>query len=369
MLKQLKSPLRLSFIGGGINSSIGKMHFLSSQLDDNFKVVSGFFSRNNRINIETQKFFNLSAERIYNNLTDLVKNEKNKVDFFVVLTPTPNHYEVLKKLIKENVNIICEKPILSNLKEVNKIENTLKNYNKKIYMTYNYSGYPAIREIKEIINSNKFGKLLSFNFGMTQESFLRKQDKDQKVKKWRKVDKDIPNLFLDLGIHLYNLSFFLLNDNPESVFANSLKFKNIISDSKMFLNYKSGIKGHFWISKSSLGKKNDLRIELYFEKKSILWSHDNLEYIYINDNEGKQTRIDRSVKSSIFNDSRYNRYRMGHPVGFLEAFSNIYEDIASDYITGKNKYVFNHMHGFKGIRFLNFWKTSSSQIKLIKTKI
>ena len=150
----------------------------------------------------------------------------------------------------------------------------------------------------------------------------------------------MPNLFLDLGIHLYNLSSFLIDENPSAVFANFLKYKNIISDSKLLLNYKSGTKGFFWISKSSLGSKNDLKIELFFEKRSILWSQNNLEYIFINDQEGKQTRIDRSVKSTIFNDKRYNRYRMGHPVGFVEAFSNIYEDIAHDHIDNNNQYVF-----------------------------
>lgn len=81
MLKQIKAPLRLSFIGGGFNSSIRKIHFLSSQLDDNFRLVSGFFSRNNKINFETQKFFNLPAERIYNNLGDGDRDHPTNYDF------------------------------------------------------------------------------------------------------------------------------------------------------------------------------------------------------------------------------------------------------------------------------------------------
>ena len=359
MQKRFSKPLKLSFIGGGINSSIGKMHFLSSQLDKNFEVVSGFFSRNTKDNIKSQKEYTLSKDRVYNNLIDLIKNEKNKVDFFVVLVPTPEHFKILKYLIDQNVNIICEKPILSNLNEINIIKNKLKKFKKKIYITYNYTGYPAIREIQAIIKKIKFGKLLSYNLFMTQESFLRKQNNDQKVKKWRKYDGIIPNLFLDLGIHLYNISYFLLKDKPSSLFANNLHYKNILSDSKIFLKYRNGVNGLFWISKSSIGNKNDLKIELFYEKCSIKWSQSDFEFIYINFPDGTQKRIDRSVNSEILSKKRYNRYRMGHPSGFLEAFSNMYEDIANDYVGKKNAYIFNEKDGFNGLVFLNYCEKSA----------
>ncbi len=369
MKSKINKPLKLSFIGGGINSSIGKMHLLSSQLEKNFEIVSGFFSRNIKDNIRSQKEYIISRDRIYNNLIELVENEMNLVDFFVILTPTPNHFEVLKYLISKNVNIICEKPILSNLKEVKIIQSKLKNYKKKIYVTYNYTGYPAIREIQQIINKKKLGKLLSYNLFMTQESFLRNQSKDQKLKNWRKYDGEISNLYLDLGIHLYNLSFFLLNIKPQSVFSDNIYYKNKLSDSKIFLNYSNGTKGLFWISKSSIGNKNDLRIELFFENCSIKWSQNDLEFIYINLPNGSQKRIDRSVNSKVFNNNRYNRYRMGHPSGFLEAFSNIYQDIADDFLNKKNTYTFNEDNSFSGLKFLNYCEQSAKKKKLINNMI
>ena len=213
MIKKINKPIQISFIGGGINSSIGNMHFISSQLDSNFRVSSGFFSRNKIKNIQSMKKYKIDSNRLYFNIDDLIKNEKNIVDFFLILTPTPDHFKTLIKLIKANVNIIVEKPILSNINEVNKINKLINNYKKKIYTIYNYTGYPALREIKHIIEKNNYGKLLSLNIFMTQESFLRNQNKDQKIKKWRKTDKEIPNLFLDLGIHVHNLSNFLTDDD------------------------------------------------------------------------------------------------------------------------------------------------------------
>ena len=366
MLKELTKPLKLSFIGGGINSSIGKTHYMASQLDSNFSIVSGFFSRDKSSNIDSQKNYNIKRNRIYNDLDKLIKNEINKVDFFVVLAPTPSHFQILKKLILSNVNIIVEKPILSNVKEANNLKKYLKNYNKKIYVIHNYIGYPAIREIEKIIKKNKFGRLLNFKLHMVQESFLRIQKKDQKVKSWRKRDYKIPNLFLDLGIHLFNLSYFLIKKTPSSLLADVQKVKNLVTDAKILLEYNSKTKGIFWISKSSLGKRNDLSIELFFEKCSIKWSHQNFESIFLSYPDGVIKKIDRSVQSNLFDNKRYNRYRMGHPAGFIEAFANMYEDIASKFLKKENYYVFDHNHAIQGIKFFELCTKSYKNQKWIK---
>ena len=366
MLKELKKPIKLSFIGGGINSSIGKIHSMASQLDANFSLESGFFSRDSKSNIYSKKNYNIKDNRIYNNLDSLLKNEIDKVDFFVVLVPTPNHFQVLKKLILNNVNIIIEKPILSNINEIKKIKKYLKNYKKKIYVVYNYVGYPAIREIQKLIEKNKFGKLLNFNLRMVQESFLRIQKKDQKVKSWRRYDHQIPNLFLDLGIHLFNISFFLIKKKPISILADVQKIKSLVTDAKILVTYRSNTKGTFWISKSSLGRRNDLSIELFYEKCSIKWSQDDFESIFLNYPNGIIKKIDRSVNSKIFNQKRYNRYRMGHPAGFIEAFANMYEDIAKEFLKKNTDYVFDHNHAFKGINFFQICTKSSKNKKWIK---
>ena len=71
----------------------------------------------------------------------------------------------------------------------------------------------------------KFSNLLeeinleTFEFQITNGSrvVFKSPKKEQKVKIWRKYDHKIPNLFLDLGIHLFNLSYFLINKTPTSI--------------------------------------------------------------------------------------------------------------------------------------------------------
>lgn len=366
MIKDKNKPIKLSFIGGGVNSSIGKMHIISSQLDNNFEIVSGMFSRDNHMNKKINNSLKINESRIYNNINSLIKNEKNIIDAFVVLTPTPDHFKILKILIRENVNIIVEKPILSNLKEVKELKTLLKKFKKKIYLIHNYTGYPAVREIKELARKKIYGKLLNVNINMTQESFLRIQKKEQQVRKWRKNDGLIPHLFLDLGSHVFNLAHFLIRENPSSVFTEISKYNKIVVDAKILVKYRNSKKGFFWISKSSLGSRNNLSIELYFEKASIKWSQEDFENIYISHKNGNVVKIDRSVNSNILNEARYNRYRMGHPAGFIEAFANIYQDIASDFSNNKNDYTFNHINGFEIIKILDNCIVSSLKQKWIK---
>ena len=90
----MKTNLSLGFIGGGTNSTIGKMHFLASKLDNRWKLVSGFFSRNKKSNLASGATYNINRSRVYDSLKSFIKNEKKKLDAVVLLTPTPTHYKM-----------------------------------------------------------------------------------------------------------------------------------------------------------------------------------------------------------------------------------------------------------------------------------
>jgi len=366
-LKNFKT-LKLAFIGGGINSSIGKMHYLSSQLDKKFILVAGCFSSNHKVNVQTAKEWNIDLGRTYKNINELVDKEKKNVDAFVLLLPTPQHFNILIKLIKLNLTIISEKPLVANIRESKKLYNLIKNlrYNK-LYITYNYSGYSMIREIKKIIKRKKLGKIIHFNFKMPQDSFLLKFIKN-KIKKWRMSDSTIPTIFLDLGIHLYSLSLFLFNENPKKIIGNNsylyLKNKKIVDNVKVWLKY-TNFSGSFWFSKSSLGNRNSLSLSIFFEKGSLEWKQKSNDVLQINFNDGTNRIFDRSCKLIEANKKRYNRYSAGHPSGFLEAFANIYSDIADNIKNNKfqNDYVFRYGDALDGMYFLDKLNDSSNKNK------
>lgn len=323
---------KLCFIGGGINSAIGTTHFIASQMDNLFTVDSGFFSRNLRINKETAKKWNISEDRVYDDLDDMLNKESNKVNAFVILTPTPEHYRLIKKIIEYNVPIITEKAMATSIAKSRNIIDLVGKSKSFLCVTFNYTGYPMIREIKKMIIDKIIGELTHINIEMPQEGYLKLNDLGvlPKPQTWRLRDYDIPTVSLDLGTHLHNLIYFLTNELPISVISRQNKFSefNVVDNVQAIVTYTNDLECRYWFGKSSLGHGNGLKINLYGTKGSIQWYQNDPENIILCDKYGSKTLIDRSNRIiKIANQDRYNRFKSGHPSGFIEAFANYYYDI------------------------------------------
>lgn len=362
---------KLAFIGGGINSIAGYPHFIASQMDKRFEVVTGVFSTNEQINQQTAKRWNI--KRIYSSYQDMILSEKENIDACVILTPTPQHCEIITFLLSQNIPVICEKPLVSSIEEIEIIEKIYNQSKHFLVVTNNYSGYPMLRELREKIKNNELGKILHIRLQMPQESFLRPPKSIKYPQPWRLKDDFIPMISLDLGAHLHHLAYFLIHEEPEKVFATYDSFSKygVVDDVNMRLVYKSGIKGNFWISKTSLGNRNGLHIEIYGEKGSAIWHQENpekLEFSYFN---GQKVTIDRGSDIEMLPNHLYNRMTPGHPSGYIEAFANLYNDIANsldDFFQDKNPinsnvYGFNHANN--GIHLLHNVSLSDEQKKWI----
>ena len=76
--------------------------------------------------------------------------------------PTDDHFEYLKILLKAGINVICEKSLVLNSSEAKEIKKLSKENGSFLSVIYNYTGYPMIRELKELISSGQIGGTLSF---------------------------------------------------------------------------------------------------------------------------------------------------------------------------------------------------------------
>jgi len=365
----MKKNLKIGFIGGGINSTIGQTHYLASQLDGKWQVVSGFFSRNVKDNLKTASMWNISKSRIYSNLETFIKSEKSKLDAVLVLAPTPVHFKILKRLFKEKIPIICEKPLVDDLKQIKKLK---KNINKDnfIRVTYNYTGYPMLRALKDLIEKSELGKIKQLHLEMPQDAFSKVTSSHINPKTWRLKDGYIPNICNDLGAHLYNLAFFLVSKHPSKVMANffnNSKYKKLIDNAYFWLKYKNNINASFWISKTSIGIRNGLKVRIFGQKGSAIWYQMRPEELKVFGLDGREVRLDRGHKNLVSSKKRYNRYKPGHPAGFIEAFGNLYFDLAEDFKSRKkNKYTFDFFDSERIAKFIDSSKKSNSTSKWVK---
>lgn len=333
-----KQPLKLGFIGGAQNSAVGTTHKIASQMDGRWLLVSGCFSTDHKSNIDTAEAWNVTPDRVYKTWKDFLNAEQGKIDAVVVLTPTPSHTEIVIQALEQGYDVICEKAMTVSSKEAALISKAIEENKAFFAVTYNYTGYPMLRELRALINNGKLGKLNQIHIEMPQEGFARvgKDGEKPVPQSWRLHDTAVPTLSLDLGVHLHNMIDFLSGEKPLELVAinNSFgHFEDIIDNTMCIARYSGNLDCQIWYGKTALGNSNGLRVRVYGTKGSAEWYQMHPEILELNDNKGRKNLLERSsIDVQLADELRYNRFKAGHPAGFLEAFANYYYDMADSLI-------------------------------------
>ncbi|MCU7839480.1 MAG: Gfo/Idh/MocA family oxidoreductase [Candidatus Thiodiazotropha sp. (ex Troendleina suluensis)] len=328
------SPLALGFIGGALDSAVGYAHFSACSMDNRWKLVAGAFSQDPQVNQDTAKAYGVSDNRVYDNWADMLAKEKNHLDAITILTPTPSHYQIVSECLTQGMPVICEKALATTSTEIQLILEARNAQNGFLAITYNYSGYPMVRELRALIRSGVLGKILHFQAEMPQEGYRRVDAKGNKPhpQEWRLHDGDVPTIHLDLAVHLHHLIHYLTDQHPLEVVADqsTCGWFNVIDNVTCLCRYSENILGQMWFSKSALGHRNGLRIRIYGSDASAEWLQANPEELLLSYADGHRQILDRGVDSEVAGLTRYSRFKVGHPAGFVEAFANLYTDIANN---------------------------------------
>jgi len=221
-----KEPYQIAFIGGGINSAIGEVHKAASQMDGHFELVAGAFSTHAETNQKTARTWGVADERTYADYHELLKAEKGKLDAVVVLAPTDYHKDIVIDALNAGFPVICEKSLATSVAEGEAIAKVVADTKGFFCTTYNYTGYPMVRELKQFIADGKLGKIQQVQVEMPQEGFMRlgANNEPPKPQSWRLKDTVIPKISLDLGSHLHNMIYFLTGERPEHIVADQTTF-------------------------------------------------------------------------------------------------------------------------------------------------
>ncbi len=375
----MKKPrMKIAFIGGGINSAVGETHKIASQMDGRFILSAGCFSRHADINRKTAETRGVDDARVYPDWRELLRNEKDRIDAVVVLTPTDNHTDIVIESIKSGYPVICEKALTTSSREALRIKEALEKNKGYLAVTYNYTGYPMLRELKSMVGKGCLGKIHQIHMEMPQEGYAKLDKKGNPMipQQWRLRDADLPTISLDLGVHIHNIIDFLTGADPIEVAAihNSFgAFHQVIDNTLCIANYSGDMVCSIWYSKSAIGHRNGLRVRIYGNTGSAEWYQMEPEILLFSDNKGNRTIIDRAntaVETAA--ESRYNRFKAGHPAGFIEAFANYYCDIADsleNYLKGndfRSGYVFTADSAIKGLMMLEAIAESAVSGKFVK---
>ena len=369
-----KNKIKIGFIGGGPNSFIGYTHRLAARFDNRFDFIAGVFSKNKKKSITFGKSLGLDQSRCYNDYKTMAKKESERsdgVEAIGIMTPSGDHYKIAKEFIKNNIHIICDKPLTANVKDAIALEKLVNKKNIVFALTHNYSAYPMLREAKELVTNNKIGKIKVINVEYPQGYTVAVKKKDEKnTLKWR-LDKEMcgPSMILaEIGTHAYHLMRYVTGLEVKEVSAevNSLSDEISVDDNAfMVVRMNNKARGSIWVSSAATGGENGLKIRVYGTKGAVEWLQDDpniLKYTELD----KSTKIITRASNTVSNLSiQSSRVAAGHPEGFFEAFANIYTEFAYAIQNNKKKNNSKLVHptvndGVKGIKFIFAAKKSSN---------
>ncbi len=355
--------VRLGVVGGGLRSAVGRTHFIAAQMGGGFRIEAGCFARDPAENERTGEYLRLPAGRVCRNPAELIDAMRGEIDALLVLTPTPDHLEQIQLALEAGLAVISEKALTASVDDCVRLRELQAANGQPLAVTYNYSGYAFVRELRARILRGDLGRILKAVVEMPQEGFLRNDTSGQPMvpQAWRLQDGAIPTVSLDLGVHCHHLLAFLTEHEPLADWGRQASlgnFSEVIDDVECA--GRLGQQGLFsmWYGKAALGHRNGLRIRLYGSEASATWYQAIPDELHLHGRSGQTQVLDfGSPDLLVANQPRYMRFKAGHPTGFIEAFANLYDDIAG-MLTGipmpaaDPAYVPSIAEAERGLRFL-----------------
>ena len=259
-------PLRVACLGGGFNSAVGRTHNVALRMDHRFEVVAGCFSTRQDENALSGRRYGLSSDNLYPTLDSLLAVGADKFDAIVILTPTDQHAIQVSNCLAHKVPVICEKALAVSSEEIRAMLSQMEAANGYLAVTFNYLGYPMIRELRAMIAAGELGKIEQIHIEMPQEGFLKRgaDDAPMTPQAWRLKDHKVPTLALDLGVHVHSLVHFLTGQRPIEAVAMASTFGNfpqVIDNTICMARYSGEIDCNIWFSKVANQEVYRIRIK------------------------------------------------------------------------------------------------------------
>jgi predicted dehydrogenase len=356
--------IRLGMVGGGQGAFIGDVHRIASRIDNRFDLVAGALSSDPTRAAESAAEIGISTDRSYASFADMAIAESTRDDGIQavsIVTPNHLHFPVAKAFLEAGIHVICDKPLTSTLEQAKALVEIAQNSEAMLAVTYNYSGYPMIRQAKEMVSNGLLGKIRLIQVEYAQDWLATSlETSGQKQAAWRTdpAQAGAGGSIGDIGTHAFHLAEFVSGLEAQSLLADLDSFvsgRSLDDNAHILLRYSGGAKGMLWASQIAIGKENGLYLRLYGEKAGIEWKQENPNYLVFTPfNEPSQTLSRGGAGSS---DSIGGiRIPAGHPEGFLEGFANLYQDIA-DLIQAKgnlkDSLVPTAQDGLRGLQFVD----------------
>ena len=331
--------LRMGMIGGGPASFIGAIHRIAASMDGEIELVCGAFSSDPQKSEEAGAALYLNPDRVYGSFQEMIQKEKElpegeKMDFVSIVTPNHVHFEPAKTALSEGFHVVLDKPMTLTLQEAKELQKIVEQSGKLFCLTHTYTGYPMIKQARQMVLSGTFGKIRKVYVEYPQGWLSTPLEAtENKQASWRtdpsKSGK--AGCMGDIGTHAFNMAEYVSGLALTELCADLQTFvegRQLDDDGSVLLRFNNGAKGVLFASQIAAGEENNIKIRVYGEKGGLEWQQEDCNSLQVKWLD-KPKEIYRAGTGYLSSFATHNsRTPAGHPEGYLEAFANHYRNFA-----------------------------------------
>src|SRR5499425_1972363 len=274
--------LRLGMVGGGPGAFIGAVHRMAARLDDRYELVAGALSSDPQRSIEGAKAAHIA--RAYGSFKEMAVAESRRddgIEVVSIVTPNHMHHAPAKAFLDAGIHVICDKPLTTTIADALDLADTVRRTGLVFGLTHNYTGYPMVRQAREMVLAGELGPLRVVQVEYAQDWLATPLERTgQKQADWRTDPaRSGPGGSLgDIGTHAHNLACFVTGLPVQEVAAEVTTFvpgRRLDDNVQMLLRFPKGVKVMLWASQVATGNENNLRRRVYGEKAGLEWQQES----------------------------------------------------------------------------------------------
>ncbi|WP_225033150.1 Gfo/Idh/MocA family protein [Paraburkholderia sp. XV] len=324
--------IRLGLIGGGPGSIIGETHRIAARLDGQYDIVAAALSSNPERARQAARDLGIGAERAYASWQQMLEAEAarpDRIDAAAVMTPNDSHHPICMLALERGFHVICDKPLASDLAQAREIAARVKTTNAEFCVTYCYTGFPMVRQARDMILAGELGEIRQVHLQYVQ-SYLAGHDLPAG---WRTEGRAGSSLVLmDIGTHAFHLGAFVTGLDVTRLCADvgsAIPGRTIDDYVSALLRYENGARGSLWVTNAAAGSEHGLSFRIHGDKGGLEWHQEEPNRLVHRRQDAFEEIITRRLgPATSAGAQRSTRIAIGHPEGYLEAFANLYTEFA-----------------------------------------
>jgi predicted dehydrogenase len=333
VIEAIGRQLRLAVIGGGPGSVIGEVHRTAARLDGCYDIVASALSSDPEQSRRSGRAIGVSEDRAYPSWRALIENEagrSDRADILAVMTPNDSHYQICTAALDAGFHIICDKPLTTELATAKELARKVRATGAEFCLTHCYTGYPMVRQARAMVRSGVIGAIRQVHLQYVQGYLAF----DEVPPGWRLDPARVgaSMILIDIGTHAHHLGAFVTGLDLASLCADVghvVPGRKVDDYGSLLLRYSNGARGSMWVTNAAAGAEHGLSFRIFGETGGLEWNQEEPNRLVHRDRTGFEKVVTRR-KDCLVNDSarRVTRVEIGHPEGYLEAFANLYTDMA-----------------------------------------